>query len=137
MNRRLAQLFIFLFFAISLAGCVPRIGGGGHTPPKDEFVKGGVAGFPGLPIYPDSKVIESYGASGAYGATLLSGDSLTKVVNWYGPSLGNAGWQYTLSKQSDTNFVYLVKSPKYEGTFIINTAADGKQTAISASVSQR
>lgn len=103
-----------------------------------EFLKGEtVKGFPKLPLYQEAKIIETYGSSVGYGASAFTDDDISKVLEFYETSLGSAGWEYTLKQKEKDNYVYSVKNSQYEGLIILNTASDGKRTAITLSVSQR
>lgn len=131
-------LFLVIISSIILSGCVPSIGGGGGIVSSDEFVKGKVArGFPNLPAYPKAQVLESYGNEGSYGASFISGDDLAKVVKFYNGSLPQLGWETQAKKQSETNYSFDIKNAQYQGSVIVNTAADGKKTAITTFVSPR
>ena len=96
-----------------------------------------VEGFPALPLFPKSEVIESYGKDGKYGAAFISSGDLVKVVNFYNDSLPRSGWQVSLKQQSETNYFFEIKNDQLEGAIIINTAADGKKTAITISTAPR
>lgn len=136
---------IFLIFSMSavLSGCIPSafIGGSNSSAVEGKvgaFIKGkAVKGFPALPLYPKAKLLESYGANSSYGATAVSGDELSKVVDFYSQSLPQLGWDPKLVQNSETNYVFEIKNSKQQGVVIVNTAADGKQTAITISVAPR
>ncbi len=133
------RFFIFIALAsLILSGCLPTIGNIKAPSEKGEFVKGEVVkGFPPLPLYPKAQVIETYGSKAGYGGSFVSQDALTKVVNFYGPALSQLGWQTTLRQKSQTSYVYEIKNNTYNGEVIINTASDGKQTAITMSTEPR
>jgi len=131
------KLLIVLVLSLILSGC---IGVGSKKGPKadGEFVKGQVVeGFPNVPAYPQAEIIESFGLEGKFGVSSVSGDELAKVVNFFGPALNQLGWQNSLKKNSDTNFEYEISNDEFKGRVTINTAADGKSTAISVSVEPR
>jgi len=124
---------------VVLSACIPTtISKGSSSTPTGEYVKGSVVkGFPAnIPLYKGAKVIESYGNQGSYGATFTSSDSLSKVVDFYN-KLPQLGWDTTISQPSATNFVYDVKGGTFIGEVIVNTAADGKTTAITVSLANR
>lgn len=132
------KLLIFLILAIALSGCTANFGTTSEKPKKREFLKGAVVkGFPAVPLYPKSKILESYGYKDSYGAAFISGEKLDKVIKFYQQGFGQLGWESTLRRSSDTNYVFSIKNPKYTGELIVNVAADGKKTAITAYVSQR
>lgn len=132
------QLMLVLALSIALSGC---IGIGSKKGPKaeGEFIEGAIVeGFPDLPAYPESLIIESYGSKeGNFGLSSITDDELAKVVNFYGGALTQLGWQNSLKKNSATNFEYEISGDEHKGRVIINTAADGKSTAISISVEPR
>ncbi|OGD95109.1 hypothetical protein A3F02_02400 [Candidatus Curtissbacteria bacterium RIFCSPHIGHO2_12_FULL_38_9b] len=134
------RFLIVLTCLLFLTGCVPNIGLGGReeTILTEQFVEGKVVeGFPALPLFPKSEVIESYGKDGKYGAAFISSGDLVKVVNFYNDSLPRSGWQVSLKQQSETNYFFEIKNDQLEGAIIINTAADGKKTAITISTAPR
>lgn len=124
--------------SVLMAGCVPSVGNTKLPNPEGEFKKGAiVSGFPPLPSYPKSTVVESYGSAQSFGASFVSEDSLIKVYDFYNVSFGPLGWTATAFKKSDSNIVFDVKNDKYAGQVIINTAIDGKTTAITIAVSEK
>lgn len=124
--------FLAIVFSLILTGCVPRLKVEDALKSKGEFQEGEVvAGFPNLPLYPDAKVIESYGDGGNFGATFTVNEELVKVVDFYKPALEGLGWEYTLNQRSETNYVFDFKNLDNQGQIIINTAENGKTTAIS------
>ncbi|MBI2599116.1 hypothetical protein HYW40_02780 [Candidatus Curtissbacteria bacterium] len=129
-------LFLLIGVPVLLSGCLPRVGqdsAGG----KDEYIKGAVApGFPALPSYEGAEIVESYGFSGKFGAIFMANDDLDKVVKFYGDSLPKLGWETSLEETS-ANFVFQIKNEKQEGSVIVNTAQDGRTTAITIAVSPR
>lgn len=103
-----------------------------------EFLKGKVvAGFPAVPAYPKSSVLESYGLKDHWGVSSISDDSLEEVIKFYSASLKSSGWDYTVRQVSETNVVFDVKNAQSQGVVIVNTAADGKKTAITVSIEPR
>ena len=131
------KLIFVVVLSLILSGC---FGVGSKKGPKadGEFVKGQVVeGFPSVPAYPQAEIIESFGLDGKFGVSSISGDELAKVVNFFGPALSQLGWQNSLKKNSDTNFEYEISNDEFKGRVTINTAADGKSTAISVSVEPR
>ena len=132
------NLLFFLVVAILLAGCGPQISQN-KTQGKDvEFIKGQIVkDFPSVPLYRGAKVEESYGLDKKYGASFSVKDDLVKVVNFYTGSLPTAGWESSLKQISSTNYIFDIKNATSAGTITINTAADGKTTAISIAVEPR
>lgn len=126
----------FFFVPILLSGCIPSLGGGGRAPAAGEFVKGGIVkGFPGnIPLYKEAVVVESYGDKDSFGASFVTSDDLAKVVNYYNTALGTLGWNSELRQVSETNYLFDIKSGALGGVIIVNTASDGKKTAITVSV---
>lgn len=139
MNRKFFVNCVFLIIlSVFLTGCVPNFGSNAGTREgQEEYVKGAfVPGFPNLPYYENSTVIESYGRDSNHGATLVTGDDLPKVVNFYQDALEKLEWDATVSG-AGTNFTFDIKNVKHIGTVIINTAADNRRTVITISVSPR
>lgn len=143
-NIKLMRFFpvklIFLLVAVPLflAACLPRIGGGGQETVKEEYLKGKVvSGFPNVPLYPKSQVIESYGNKNSYGASFFVDEDLKKVLDFYRSSLASTGWEASEVKKAADNYVFEVKNKDYRGQVIVNAASDGKQTAITISVASR
>lgn len=135
MIRRLFLLIILSFF---LSGCFPSIDRSGTKGDLPDFVKGQVVkGFPALPFYEGAEIVESYGYRGNFGASFVTGDDLGRVVKFYEVGLLQLGWEATLTQNSPTNYQFRVKNAQNDGTVIINTAADGKQTAITMSAWER
>ncbi len=134
---KLWQLVVLSALPLFLAGCIPFGIGQGGIVGAGEFLKGTmVQGFPSVPIYPKARIGESFGDGKSYGVYWISGDKLDKVVNFYLLNLRKSGWENTL-KQSGSSYVFDIRNPKYVGTIIVNTAADGKSTAITVSVTSR
>ncbi len=132
------KFILILFASLILTACIPRLSGGGGSTDSPEYAKGEVVkGFPGLPRYPKSQVIETFGQRGSYGGSFVSGDDLAKVVKFYSDNLPKLGWETQFRQQSQANFLFEVKSSKIAGTITVNTAADGKTTAISIATSPR
>lgn len=128
-------LALLLLVPFVLAGCFPG-GGQSGTVGSDEYTRGSVApGFPQVPLYPDARVIESYGFEGKYGASIVSGDEVAKVAQFYSDSLPQLLWQTDVSGGGD-RFIFNIKNEKQEGMIIVNIAADGKMTAITIAISQ-
>lgn len=122
-----------------LSACVPSIGGGTRAPETGQFVKGGVVkGFPtNIPLYKNAQIVETYGSKDSFGGSFVAKDSLAKVVNFYNTGLPQLGWNVNLKQVTDTNYVFDIKGDTFGGTIIVNTAADGKTTAITVSVDKR
>ena|SRR3989344_3563131 len=134
------RVVIFAVFAsLILAGCLPTVvtDRGGPTA-SGEFAKGQIVkGFPSLPAYPKAQIVETYGSKEGFGGSFVSYDELAKVVNFYGLGLGQLGWETVLRQKSETNYVYEIKNDTYVGEVIINTASNGKQTAITVVLESR
>lgn len=134
--RVIPKLFLLAALPFVLAGC--SLGVGGADGSKDEFVKGAVAkGFPNLPLYPKSQVVESYAYQGDFGASFVVGKSLADVTKFYQEFLPKSGWESSASQVAQDNYVFDVKNSEYEGRIIVNTAADSKKTAITISASKK
>jgi len=132
------KLLIFLAISVLFSGCSANFGASSQKQTKREFLKGAVVkGFPAVPLYPKSKILESYGYGNSYGASFISSEKLDKVIKFYQQGFGQLGWESTLRKRSDTNYVFSIKNNKYSGELIVNVAADGKNTAITTYVSGR
>lgn len=128
---------ILILVSFILSGCLPKIGTSGQEG-TGEYVRGEVVGgFPSLPLYEGAQVVESYGYQGAFGATFMSGDDLNKVVKFYHESLPKLGWDVVVNARSQTNYVFEIKNAQSSGEIIVNTAADGKKTAITMAVEPR
>lgn len=133
----LANFFTILVFCLVLSGCFPKLSGEENLG-TNEYLKGKlVEGFPGVPLYKDAQVAESYGYKGNFGATFITSDKLNKVVGFYNQSFGVAGWDSSLSQKSSDNFEFRIKNAASDGSVVVNTASDGKSTAITISVSAR
>lgn len=129
--RRLSFLLALGLLPVLLAGCMP-LSGSSDAPSSHTYTKGAVVkGFPPLPLYPKSQVVESYSFGGNMGASFISADGLAKVVNFYSQSLSTLGWEQNLFKQNDSNYLFEIKNEKFTGTVVVNTASDGKKSAIS------
>lgn len=131
--------FILVFvLSLALSGCIPNIGGKASLPKGTEYLKGGaVSGFPNLPFYEKAKVIETYGSALGYGGSAITDDEVSKVVEFYNKNLSAAGWEFNLKQKEANYFIFEVNNSQYEGSIIVNTASDGKKTAITLSVSRR
>ncbi len=129
------RILVFLILVpFLLSGCIPSAGQQ-DTTGKDEYIRGAVpSGFPQLPLYKGAQVIESYGFEGKFGASFLTGDDVSKVVKFYNDSLPALGWNVSVAASGANSFTFNVKNQTQQGTIIINTAADGKTTAITISV---
>lgn len=134
------HFLLFLVFSLVLSGCIGGFlqGSGGAESKGFEFVKGQVVkGFPPVPQYPKSQLIESFGYDNKFGVSYITGDNIPKVLKFYAGGLSQLGWDMVLKKRSETKYVYEVKNAKYGGTVIINTAGDGKKTAITIALAPR
>jgi hypothetical protein len=122
-----------------LSACVPSVGNKQKAPVAGEFVEAGIVkGFPSnLPLYEKSQIIESYGSREAFGASFIADAGLADVINFYNTALPQLGWQSTLSQKTKTNYIFSIKNDTYSGSVIVNTAGDGKKTAITMEVAVR
>ena len=138
-RKKIILISLLIITSFALSGCIPKFNTSGSGPKTEEFVKGKVVrGFPqDLPLYQGAVVVESYGGESGWGASFVADDSFAKVVNFYNDSLPKLGWTTDVRKQSDTNFVFEIKNDKNQGKVIVNTAADGKKTAITMTLAQR
>lgn len=129
---------IVIFLSIILAGCIPKVSNDDSSKESGEFAQGQVIkGFPNLPLYEGAKVVQTYGQGDEFGGSFMVDEQLSKVVDFYNKNLPAAGWQASLKQASLTNFVFDVKNAQTAGTIIVNTAADGKQTAITMALAPR
>ncbi|MBI3283008.1 hypothetical protein HYZ70_02930 [Candidatus Curtissbacteria bacterium] len=137
--KRILAVLLLVFFSVALSACVPGLGTRSRVPATGEFVKGKVApGFPeNLPLPEGAETIESYGSSEAFGASFISGQDPARVVNFYSSALPRLGWDSTLNKQSERNYEFAIRDDTYVGVVIVNTASDGKKTAITIAVESR
>lgn len=134
------KILLIFVSALLLSGCFPGLKNpaAGQTTKPGEFLKGkAVKGFPSLPRYPESKIIETYGSSNSYGASAYTSDEIAKVVKFYDESLVQLGWESTLTQGQQGYFNFDIKNQTQKGSVIVNTAADGKTVAITLSVSPR
>ena len=90
-----------------------------------------------MPRYPKSQLLESINDDNSYGASFISEENIQKVVDFYSSSLTATGWESTFVKKTEANYVFEIKNATYSGEVIVNTASDGKSTAISVSVEPR
>jgi len=134
-------LIIVVFASISLilSACLPQVGFGGTASDEGEFKKGAIVKkFPdNVPIYKNSKVIESWGNGADFGASFVVDRDLADVFEFYNKALPALGWQSEASQASETNYVFKIKNEQNSGSVIINTASDGKTTAISIDITHR
>ena len=135
MIQKIIIVLAFLFFA---TGCLPRLASDDGATSQSEFIKGkAISGFPNLPRYPKSQLLESINDNNSFGVSFISEDNIQKVVDFYTSSLPQTGWESTFVKKTETNYVFEVKNAIYSGEVIVNTASDGKSTAISIFVEPR
>lgn len=130
-----------LFIVISafvLSSCIPSLSNKGGSTNSEEYIKGAVVkGFPALPLYPKSQVVETIGLKGSYGGSFITNADAQKVVTFYNESLPKLGWETHARQQSPSNYIFEIKNSSLKGTVIVNTAADGKNTAITIATSPR
>ena len=132
------KIIIVFAFSFLLAGCIPKLGGDGGATSQSEFIKGkAISGFPNLPRYPKSQLLESINDNNSFGVSIISEENIQKVVDFYTSTLPQTGWESTFVKKTETNYVFEVKNAIYSGEVIVNTASDGKSTAISIFVEPR
>lgn len=132
------RLLAVLVLAFTLSGCVPTIGNSSSGTSKDEFKKGAyAAGFPSVPFYKNSKVLESYGYKGKFGSASVTNDDISKVVQFFTESLKPLGWDYSVNQNSATSYEFLISNAGQQGSIIINTTVDGKKTGITVSIASR
>jgi len=132
------KIIIVFAFSFLLAGCIPKLSNDGTVTSQSEFVKGkAVSGFPNIPRYPKSQLLESINDNNSFGASFISEESFQKVVDFYSSSLIATGWESIPIKKTETNYAFEIKNAAYSGEVIINTASDGKSTAISVFVEPR
>lgn len=129
------RILVFLLVVpFLLSGCIPSVGQP-DTAGKDEYIRGAVpSGFPQLPLYKGSRVVESYGFEGKFGASFITADDVSRVVKFYSETLPTLGWEADVSASGTNSFTFNIKNQAQQGTIIVNTAADGKTTAITISV---
>ncbi len=133
-----AFFLMIVLSSVVLSGCLPAIRQKQVSRLSLDYLKGAVVeGFPTLPAYAGAQVVESYGNKGYYGASFVTGDGVNKVVKYYSENLKKLGWEAKLTQPSQNYYVIEVKNDKNQGSIIINTAADGKKTAISMFVEPR
>lgn len=132
------KLIVVLLSSFLLAGCIPRLTTDSSVSSQSEFIKGkAVSGFPNVPRYPKSQLLESINDNNSYGAAFIVDEDIAKVVDFYNNSLSATGWESTAVKKTETNYVFEVKNADYSGEVIVNTVSDSKSTAISVFVEPR
>ena len=132
------KIIIVILSSFLLAGCIPKLSNDGTVVSQSEFIKGkAVSGFPNMPRYPKSQLLESINDNNFYGASFISEENIQKVVDFYSNFLPQTGWESTFVKKTETNYVFEVKNADYSGEVIVNTASDNKSTAISVFVEPR
>lgn len=132
------RLLAVLVVAFTLAGCVPTIGNSSPNSTKDEFKKGSYpVGFPAIPLYKNSQVLESYGFGGKFGSASATNDDILKVVQFFTDSLKPLGWDYTIKQNSATSYEFKINNSTQQGSIIVNTTVDGKKTGITVSIAPR
>src|SRR3990167_4031503 len=132
------KIIIVLLSSFLLAGCIPKISNDGTVDSQSEFIEGkAVSGFPNMPRYPKSQLLESINDKNSFGASFIVEENIQKVVDFYNSSLTATGWESTLVKNSQTNYAFEVRNADFSGKVIVNTASDNKSTAISVFVEPR
>lgn len=135
------KLLLVVVLSFMLSGCY----GGffGKTPSAQklepgEFLRGRVAsGFPALPLYPESKLVESYNDKGSYGATAFTKDDIGKVVEYFDENLSLLGWKFVKTQGPGAGYTFNVENQSRRGWVIINYAIDGKTVGITYAVTKR
>lgn len=138
-RRNVYLFFVAVIASLVLSGCrgIPNIKVE-QQGEENVFIKGAVMKkFPPVPIYPESQVIESYATGVNYGASAVIDEDLEKVIDYYQKSFNQLGWESSLIRQTENNYVFDFRSQEYRGSVTVNTAADNKKTAISVVVSPR
>lgn len=83
-----------------------------------EEKNGLVRSFPGIPQYPNAKLVKSkyYGEEGGVGheAEYTSGDSLSEIIHWYNEVLAGSGWE----------IIFVPKFPTQESTVLLSAKLD-------------
>src|SRR3990167_3732295 len=132
------KIIIVLLFSFFASGCLPKFTSDEGVQSQSEFIKGKpVSGFPNLPRFPKSQLLESVNDNNSFGASFISEENIQKVVDFYSSSLTATGWESTLVKKSQTNYAFEVRNADFSGEVIVNTASDNKSTAISVFVEPR
>lgn len=132
------KTILFAIFALILSGCVPQVLTGAKRDSQQSFVKGKVVGgFPDdLPFYREAQVIETYKDGSGFGGLFMVDEELGRVVKFYNDALPRLGWE-TKVRQLDSYYLFNIKNDRLQGSVIVNTAADGKMSAITMAISQR
>ena len=132
------KIIIVLAFSFFATGCLPRLASEDGVTSLSEFIKGkAVSGFPNVPRYPKSQLLESINDNNSFGVSFISEDNIQKVVDFYTSSLPQTGWESTFVKKTETNYVFEIRNATYSGEVIVNTASDGKSTAIAVFIEPR
>jgi len=132
------KIIIVLLFSFFASGCLPKFTSDEGVQSQSEFIKGkAVSGFPNLPRYPKSQLLESINDNNSFGVSFISEEDIQKVVDFYSSSLPQTGWESTFFKKTETNNVFEVKNADFSGEIIISTASDNQSTAISVFVEPR
>src|SRR3989338_4172052 len=115
------KIIIVILSSFLLAGCIPKLSNDGTVVSQSEFIKGkAVSGFPIMPRYPKSQLLESINDNNSYGASFISEENFQKVVDFYSSSLPATGWESTLVKKSQTNYAFEVRNADFSGEVIVN-----------------
>ena len=132
------KLLIVLAFSFFATGCIPKLSNDGTVVSQSEFIKDkAVSGFPNIPRYPKSQLLESINDKNSYGASFISEENIQKVVDFYSSSLKQTGRESALVKKTETNYIFEIKNADFSGEVIVNTASANKSTAISVFVEPR
>lgn len=134
---KITPLFLILMPFI-LSACVPNIGGPKTSGGAGEFVKGKVvSGFPNVPLYKGSVVVETYGSEDAWGGSFILDEDLPEVLRFYQEALPKLGWDTEVQRLAESNYVFGIKNQQYRGSVIVNMTADVGATAITVAVAKR
>ncbi len=132
-------LSVFFISPLILTGCAPKTNFSDQkVSESSQFLKGGIVEkFPGVPIYPEAKIIESYSSGTNFGASAYTEDSLDKVIDFYSNAFMEFRWENNVTVQSTNNYLFEFKSQEFRGTVIVNPASDNASTAITITASPR
>lgn len=132
------KIIIVISLSFFTTGCLPRFASDDGVPSQSEFIKGkAVSGFPNMPRYPKSQLLESINDNDSFGVSFITEEDIAKVVDFYSSFLPQTGWESTFIKKTEANYVFEVKNADYSGEVIISTASDNKSTAISVFIEPR
>lgn len=132
------KIIIVISLSFFATGCLPKFASDEGTPSQSEFIKGkAVSGFPNVPRYPKSQLLESINDDNSFGVSFLTEEDITKVVDFYSSFLPQTGWESIFVKKTEANYVFEIQNADYSGEVLISTASDNKSTAISVFIEPR